>query len=702
MPTVAIASEFLTAFARIPQSQQKRVREFTEKFQANPTSSSINYEKIHGTRDSKVRTVRISLAYRAIILHPDEGDVYVLIWVDHHDEAMAWAKAKTFEINPTTGALQVISVIEAEQAIALVPDTAISPAGLFDKIETDTLLSFGVPEILVPSVRAIRKREQLSALNKHLPEESAEALAWLVEGFTPDDIRSLYLAPREKPAVDTRDFVKTFENPDTRRRFVTVESPQDVAAILSAPLEKWRVFLHPSQTRLVSRNFNGPARVLGGAGTGKTVVAMHRTRHLAAKVFTAETDRVLFVTFTSNLAKHVEQNMWTLCGEEISRIEVSNLHSWAVRFMRSHGVVFDIAGDEEIGECWRQATQAGEPAPWEMGFVRQEWEQVVKEHGLKTKEDYLCVSRLGRGKTLSRPDRARMWGIFERYQECLNELGKIEWLEVIKDTRRFIEKANPPLAYRAVVVDEAQDLHSEEWKLIRRLVPHGANDLFLVGDAHQRIYDRKAILGRCGVDIRGRSGKLKINYRTTEQIRNWAVSLLSDLAFDDLDAGTDDQAGYFSLLSGPPPEVRHFETQEEETIFLQDAIRRLFEEQRPEDICLVAATKAALRDTYQPMLKAGSVPFTLLEKTDDRNLQGLRLATMHRVKGLEFRCMILAGVNDGILPRLLPSIERDATAQADYSARVRSLLFVAATRARDRLIVTSSGVPSFHLAAKKQ
>ncbi len=702
MPTVAIASEFLTAFARIPQSQQKRVREFTEKFQANPASASINYEKIHGTRDSKVRTVRISLAYRAIILHPDEGDVYVLIWVDHHDEAMAWAKAKTFEINPTTGALQVISVIEAEQAIAVMPDTAPGPAGLFDKIETDTLLSFGVPEILIPSVRAIRERAQLSVLNKHLPEESAEALAWLSEGFTPDDIRSLHLSPKEKTTVDTRDFVKAFENPDTRRRFVTVESRHDVTAILAAPLEKWRVFLHPSQARLVTRNFNGPARILGGAGTGKTVVAMHRARHLASKAFTDETDRVLFVTFTANLAKHVEQNMRTLCGEELSRIEVSNLHSWAVRFMRSHGAVFDIASDEEIGECWRQAAQASEQPTWDMGFVRQEWEQVAKANDIRTKADYVRVSRLGRGKTLSRPDRARVWEIFESYQGCLNELGKIEWLDVIRDTRRFIEKANPPLLYRAVVVDEAQDLHCEEWKLIRHLVPQGANDLFLVGDAHQRIYDRKVILGRCGIDVRGRSGKLKVNYRTTEQIRNWAVSLLSDLAFDDLDAGTDDQAGYFSLLSGPPPEVRHFETQEEETIFIRDTIQHLLEEQRPEDICLVAATKGALRDTYQPALKAVGVSFTILEKTDNRSLPGVRLATMHRVKGLEFPCMILAGVNEGTLPRLLPFMEGDATARAEYGARERSLLFVAATRARDRLIVTSSGTPSPYLLAKKQ
>jgi UvrD/REP helicase N-terminal domain len=368
MPTVAIASEFLTAFARIPQAQQKRVREFTEKFQSNPTSPSINYEKIHGMQDPKVRTVRVSLAYRAIVLHPERGDVYVLVWVDHHDEAMTWAKEKTFEINPNTGALQVVSVVEAERAVSPAPPAEARPTGLFDRVETSDLLSFGVPEVLTPAVRAVLDKEQLKALARHLPEEEAEALIWLAEGFLPDEVRSLNLVSKEKPAVDTQDFEKALENPDTRRRFVTVESRHDLAAMLDAPLEKWCVFLHPSQARLVTRHFNGSARVLGGAGTGKTVVAMHRARYLASKVFTGERERVLFVTFTANLAKHIEQNLKTLCGDELSRIEVSNLHSWAVRFMRSHGAVFDIATDEETAEGWRQAAQAAPPTEWDLGF----------------------------------------------------------------------------------------------------------------------------------------------------------------------------------------------------------------------------------------------------------------------------------------------------------------------------------------------
>lgn len=700
MPTVAIASEFLSAFARIPQSQQKRVREFTEKFQANPTSASINYEKIHGTKDPKVRTVRISLAYRAVILHPEQGDVYVLVWVDHHDEAMDWAREKTFEINPNTGALQVVNVVAAERAVSEVAGGAEAPArsmGIFDEWDDATLLSFGVPEVLVPAVRVVKGKDQLLSLGKYLPEEAAESLAWLADGIPPEEIRAAYSAPAKKSVVDTGDFEKALQNPDTRRRFVTVESQHDLAAMLDAPLEKWRVFLHPSQARLVTRNFNGPARVLGGAGTGKTVVAMHRARHLAAEVFTGPADRVLFITFTANLAQHVANNLKALCGEELSRIEVSNLHSLAVKLMRSFGAEFEVANDEETGECWRQAVQSSENNGWDLGFLRQEWDQVVQVNGITTKDAYLKVSRVGRGKTLSRPERARLWDVFEAYREALDDLGKVEWLDVIKSTRRFLEKSDPPLPYRAAVVDEAQDLHAEEWRLIRRLVKSGPNDLFLVGDAHQRIYDRRVVLSKCGVDVRGRSGRLNINYRTTEQIRDWAVALLGGFKADDLDAGTDDNSSYLSLLSGPSPEVRHFENEDDERAFVLETIRGLISERPPEDVCLVASTKASLKNTYRPLLESAGITNTVLEKTDDRGAPGVRLATMHRVKGLEFPCMILAGVNDGGVPRRIPSLDSDPTAKAEHEERERSLLFVAATRARDLLIVTSYGTPSPYL-----
>jgi superfamily I DNA/RNA helicase len=244
------------------------------------------------------------------------------------------------------------------------------------------------------------------------------------------------------------------------------------------------------------------------------------------------------------------------------------------------------------------------------------------------------------------------------------------------------------------VVDEAQDFHPEEWRLIRALVPPGANDLFLVGDAHQRIYGPKVSLSRCGVSIQGRSSRLRINYRTTEQIRSWAMRILHGVEVDDLDEGRDDERGYRSLLSGPEPEVHHFGGRAEEREFLAATIRSLAAERQPETICLVARTNSLIRDEYGPLLKNLSIPHQILDRGREKAGGGVRLATMHRVKGLGFPVMLLAGLNARTMPLRIASLGDDPAALADHEERERSLLFVAATRARDRLIVTSHGTPS--------
>jgi len=696
MPTVAIASEFLDAFARIPRAQQRKVREFTEKFRSNPKGPGINYEKIHTVKDDKVRTVRIDQKYRAVILHPAEGDVYVLVWVDNHDEAMSWAGKRRFEVNPVTGSLQVYSVSEAEETVA--KEKKNKEPGLLDAYDDDVLVSFGVPQALLPSVRAVKTQDALLALVKHLPAEAAEALTWLGEGNPVEEVRAAVTVTPTKETVNTEDLGTALENPDTKRRFVTIKSQDDLTSILNAPLAKWRIFLHPSQEKLVGKKFNGPARVLGGPGTGKTVVAMHRARHLAREVFKEKTDRILVTTYTANLAESVEQNLSGLCGDEMQRIEVIHLHAWAVRFMKTQGVDFQVASEEEIDQCWEEALAVAGDPDFDVGFLKQEWSLVVQTNGITTLPEYLQVPRTGRGRTLTKPGRGKVWKVFEEYRSALKDKGKYEWLQVIQETRRYLEKKKEILPYRAVVVDESQDFHPEEWKLIRALVPEGANDLFLVGDAHQRIYGRKVTVKDCGVLIQGRSTNLKINYRTTEQIRNWSMALLQGVEVDDLDGAKDREEGYKSLLSGAAPEVRKFATAEEEGAFLVETVKELLKHKQPDEICLVARTGKLLSERFQPLLKAAKVPCVVLEKKNDPGEPGVRLGTMHRVKGLEFPVMLLAGVNSGIVPMRVSSVEGDPTARAEHEERERSLLFVAATRARDHLIVTAHGNPSPFLA----
>ena len=728
MPTVAIADDFLDAFARIPRAQQRKVREFTTKFRADPRSAAINYEKIHRVRDDKVRTVRIDQQYRAVVLHPEEGDVYVLLWVDNHDEAMAWASNRTFEINPRTGALQVINVQDVEPAVPSESEDQ-HRSGFLAAIADDVLLSFGVPEILLPAVRAIRSSEGLFPLGEHLPAEAVEALFWLAEGDSPEVVRGYLegnVGPAEQEAVpastgsrfqlvsgsglvqqrigdgarrrvDTTDLAAALQHPDSRRRFVTIHTDEELNSILDAPLEKWRVFLHPSQQRLVTKHFKGPARVTGGAGTGKTVVAMHRACHLAQTLCSAPRDKILFTTYTATLAEDVGRNLANLCGAEAERIEVVHLHAWAARFLRDQGRRFEVANPSELEACWKEAIRASGEGEFDPSFLRQEWEQVIQTNEIQTASEYLKVSRIGRGRTLSRLQRQRVWSVCEQYVEALLRRGKAEWSGIIRDARGLLELNKPLLPYRAVVVDEAQDFHAEEWKLLRAIVPAGPNDLFLVGDAHQRLYGHKVTLRSCGVQVQGRSSRLRINYRTTEEIRSWAMRMLSGVEIDDLDGGKEEEKGYKSLLSGPQPEIHHLGSRQAELEFIGSRIRALLGQHPAEHICLAARTNKLLRDDYQPMLAELGIGCTLLDEREDGG--GVRLGTMHRVKGLEFPVMILAAINAKYLPLPVPGLEDDLISKADHEERERSLLFVAATRARDLLIVTGWGKPSPFLPA---
>ena len=690
-PSVAISDDFLEAYSLIPRPQQKKVRAFMEKFKADPKSSAINYEKIYGVKDDRVRTVRIDQKYRAVVLHPADGSVYVLVWVDNHDEAMNWAKNRTFAVNPATGALQMFNVAAIEKTVGEKLLKSKMP-GLLAKFDDTLLQSFGLPALLLPAVRAIQNLPDLDTLAKHLPAEAAEALHWLAEGLQPAEVREA-VSSKAVATVDTSDLNTALQHPDSKRRFVTIQSDAELSAILDSPLDKWRVFLHPSQERLITKTFNGPARVIGGPGTGKTVVAMHRAKHLAKTFCDNESDRILFTTYTANLAQNVNENLKNLCGDEYSKIECSHLHSWAVRLLRDHFKKnCHVATNEELDKFWEDAIFSSENFEFEPGFLRQEWESVVQANEITELVDYLKVSRRGRGNTISRPERGRIWKIFLRFRDALERSGKTEWTAVIQDARKQLEASKIKLPYKGVIVDEAQDFHADEWKLIRAIVPAERNDLFLVGDSHQRIYGSPVVLSQFGINIRGRSSQLRINYRTTEQIRQWAMSMLAGLSFDDLDGSIVEEKGYRSLLSGPPPQVYKFESPQNEAQFIGEQINELLETRKPTDICIVARTNKQLQEIYRPAFRGLNIKHTVLDK--DSIPSGVAVATMHRVKGLEFPVMILAGINENQIPLKVKGISSDPAAMKEHLNRERSLLFVAATRARDVLIITSSGSPS--------
>ncbi len=700
---VAIASDFLLSFSKIPKKQQAKAMAFVSKFRSNPTSNGINYEKIAQAKDPNMRSVRIDQSYRGIVLKPDTGNVYVLLWVDHHDKAYKWAENKIYQIHPETGSLQVVDIDESMTHIESPEPEApaeILAKALFDDIKDHYLLRFGVPEIHLSLVRSLKTSGELDEVADQLPQEAYEALFFLAEGFSLEEVLNDIETSDKKEEVDTTDFESALEKPDSRRRFFVVEDDLELAAILNAPLEKWRIFLHPSQQKLVERIWNGPVRVLGGAGTGKTVVAMHRAKWLVQSFYKNKNDQILFTTFTRNLAADIQENLTKICSKEMMRrIEVINLDKWVSGFLKKNGYDYQIDYGTRTNDLWKKALDiVPSDLNLDLSFYREEWERVIQPQAVTSAEEYMKATRVGRGVRLNRKMRKTVWTVFEEYRVLLNENGLREPMDAMRDARLLLERKNEVLPYKSIVVDEAQDMGMQAFKLIRQMIPEETkNDLFIVGDAHQRIYRHKVVLGQCGIKIIGRGKKLKINYRTTDETRKWAVGLLKGIHIDDLDGGIDNQKGYKSLMHGILPEVRHFVTFHEEIDFIAEYLNKIKKEDGSiNEVCLVARTNGLLKQYENAITSKGfEIYFVRRNEAEDQSNPGLRLATMHRVKGIEFDRVIIAGVNDGIVPfEGYGSDSSDPVIKKDAEVHERALLYVAATRAKKEVVVTSCGKAS--------
>ena len=699
---MAMSVDFLTAFAKLPSQQQRAVRTMILRFERDSRASGLNYERIANAKDPNMRSLRIDGGYRAIVLKPAQGNVYMLLWADKHDDAYDWATRHMCSINAETGALQVYQPLEMAQQEA---DAGISSGartkpgardeepGIFAELRQRQLVRLGVPADMVEEVLRIRTEDDLEELAQRLPDEAYDALFLYMAGESYEQI----VVDRETPAapVDTTDFVAALGRDESRARFVVVEDDLELEAMFNAPLERWRVFLHPSQRRLVERHWNGPVRVLGGAGTGKTVVAMHRARWLARQLPAGE--RILFTTFTRNLAADIGNNLRAICTpEEMERIEVINLDQWVQRFLRGRRYRFRLTFDRDR-EAWREAL-AKKPGDLDLSdaFYADEWEQVVQANGITTREAYLRVFRVGRGTPLNRAKRERIWRVFEEYRAQLAERGIMEVTDCYRAAAALIEDDRSGANFAAVIVDEAQDMVAPAWRLIRFLAPDGRDDLFIVGDAHQRIYSRKpVVLGHCGIEIRGRARKLRLNYRTTEETRRWAAGLLDGYAIDDLDGGSDDNSRIRSVTKGPEPRLQHFRTRDEQATWIVRHLTELADRNEPlRGVCVVARTRDE-RDAIGEALEDAGLEVEVLEAdSPDESSTGVRLATMHRVKGLEFDHMVIASINKDLMPLAAVVNATDGPERTATETAERALLYVAATRAKIALQVLSFGDPS--------
>jgi hypothetical protein len=656
-------------------------------FQSDPTAPSINYEAIKSSRDKNLKSVRIDQDWRGIVFRPPAGDVYVLMYVDRHDAAYKWAEGRRVAVNPTTGALQVFAVeslIEPalEQARSAPTYTRDSdaafaeagaqgqPAPLFGALTDQELLSIGTPTELLTQVRSINTESELDALQPYLPVEAYEGLFLVAAGDTVNQILALR-ETRVDIKVNTEDFATAIETAESQSRFVVVADEETMAAILNSPLAQWRVFLHPTQRKLADGNRSGPMRVLGGAGTGKTVLAMHRAKWLAEQLTTPE-KKVFLTTFSRNLACDIEENLKTLCSQTVlDRIEVKNLDAWVYGFLRrpkyEHRIVYSRKQDE-AAEAWKHALtlqDTGLALPTE--FFEDELEKVVLAQGVSSRDEYRMAKRTGRGTVLTRAKRDAMWPVFAEYRAQLASRKLKEVDDAYRDAAILLKNEIPPFA--SVIVDETQDFGPQALRLLRAMAPEGANDLFFVGDGHQRIYSRnRAAMSACGINIRGRSRKLYLNYRTTEEIRLFAVAMLEGCEVDDLDEGIDEVKRYKSISHGAPPRTRIFEHFDEALGGLPDQLNTSLAEGRT--VCVIVPTKHDANTVYES-LRGQGITTTVLgpNERDQPDSKAVRVATMHRAKGLEFDEVVL------VIPKQDGGIETK-------SDTMKRLKYVAITRAK--------------------
>ncbi len=704
-PEVHIMIDALLAQNRLPRAVQDKAAKLILSLKNNPGGNGINFESIEGARDRHMKSARIDQGYRAIVY--DRGGVLIVLWMDKHDDAYRWAKNRVVGVNPLTASVQVTDLSLTTALPEAPAPEQVPQEPLFAAFTDADLVSVGVPQVLVPAIRAIRTEEDLEAAKTGIPLDAYDGLVCLAAGYSVGE--TLEELERGKgAAISPDDFAAALKTPESQRSFWFVENDEELQKVLDEPLEFWRIFLHPSQRKLVDRVWNGAVLVRGGAGTGKTVVAMHRARHIADRLLKGKdsTGKALFTTFTSNLAADVQANLKNLCSkEEMARIEVLNFDDWVTDFLRRQGYDRKILYGEDARqtEAWSDAIQAhGRDLGLSSDFLRDEWRQIVQANGISDLAGYLRAQRTGRGTPIDRKTKERVWAVFAAYRARLDAEALSEPEDAYRHAREILRSKPTLLPYRAVIVDEAQDLGAEAFRLIAEIAPKvegklAPDSVFMVGDAHQRIYGRRAALTKCGIDVRGRSRKLRICYRTSDEIRRFAEAIIQGVTVDDLDEATDDLKGYRSLFHGPRPEIVVAGSQDEQMRKLVDWIAQSKEEGiEHAEVCVLVRTNDLVERTAKALREHDLQVALLRRKTpDDPTKPGIRVGTMHRAKGLEFAAIAIIEVNDGVVPpkRALDTAP-DAAIRRGVIDAEKALLHVSATRAKRRLLIASAGVPS--------
>ncbi|MBI3130540.1 MAG: DEAD/DEAH box helicase [Acidobacteria bacterium] len=678
-----IADTFTDSLARLTGEEQKAVKTTAFDLQMNPANPGMSFHKLDKAKDKNFWSVRVSSDIRVIVHRTDSS--LLLCFVDHHDKAYQWAERRKLEVHPKTGAAQLVVIREAVQesptpsSKRVVPPTAVQPP-LFASIAPEELLSYGVPLEWVEEVRQVDE-DSLLSLADNLPAEAAEALLELATGGKPK------AAQTAAPSADP------FEHPDSLRRFRMMNDAEELARALEFPWEKWTIFLHPDQRSMVEANYSGPARVSGSAGTGKTIVALHRAAFLAR---THQASRILLTTFSETLARALHAKIRRLISNEPKlgeRLEVHALNAIGERLYEAHFGRPRLAGPDRIQAALREAMGDGAGGRFSLHFLVTEWTEVVDAWQLESWEAYRDVKRLGRKTRLSESQRMQLWSVFDAVRTKLANDGLLTHAGLFRKLEEPLSKRNqPPFDY--VVVDECQDVGIPQLRFLAALAGVRQDGLFFTGDLGQRIFQQPFSWKALGVEVRGRSRTLHVNYRTSHQIRTQADKLLGpELA--DVDGNSESRMGTVSVFNGPAPILQTLATPEAEAQSVGDWLAELLQKGlQPHEMGIFVRSEAQL-DRARAASKRGGIPFKILDDRVETTHGHLSISTMHLAKGLEFRAVAVMACDDEVIPLMerIEAVADDSDLEDVYNTE-RHLLYVACTRARDYLMVTSGSPES--------
>ncbi|ODU05909.1 MAG: DNA helicase UvrD [Pseudonocardia sp. SCN 72-86] len=701
---------------KLDGSVRSKAMAFLQKLSTDDTALGLHVEPIQGAADSRVRTGRVDDFWRAVMFRIDGGGErhYVVHGVWPHDDANKVAARVTLTVNPINGLPQIEAAVPADPMqpapSPVTPSAPPSPQrpllARLGRTREDLVDRLGIPDDIADAALAAPDDDAVLALAQRHEGWLGLLLVDLAGTEPIEDILDKLQLDTPTPADGSEDdqLLVSLRRPAAAAQFAFIDDQDELRRVIEdGDFGAWRVFLHPEQRKYVTQNYNGPFRLSGGAGTGKTVVLVHRARQLARR---NPQSRIVLTTFTTNLADALRVSLAQLDPRVTQAAKlgdpgvfIAGVDALAAGVIRGAGTdvagaVTSVLGEERSNPNgrvpatrWREVLDTSRTdLPPEIAnetFLINEYALIVLPHSLRSESAYLRVRRPGRGVALDRTKRAAVWSLISAYRAQNRIDGTLDFTEAAAVAAARLRETEPLADH--VLVDEGQDLSPTHWQLLRALAPEEKNDLFIAEDSHQRIYGPRTVLGRYDIKIVGRSRRLTLNYRTTAQNLHYAMTILDGADYVDLEEEPE-ATGYRSARSGPTPSIEHVDSLTGELDAIATRIRGWLDEETVPETIAVLVQDRFQRERVVTGLAERGVEVRAVDR--DQPSAGKPLVmTMHRAKGMEFAKVVLADVGHRSDAEAARLAKLDDSGRQDAELRARSLVYVAATRARDQLSV---------------